>query len=143
MQSAVLEACRDADALLMAAAVADFKPLHAADNKIKKGSGVPEIKLEPTPDILSSVSRSGNSPLLVGFAAETQDLLTNASAKLNSKGLDLLVANDVSQPGSGFGTDTNQVTLLHAGGRQEPLPQMTKYEVAQRVISEVAKLLDK
>ena len=145
MQSAVLQACATADVLIMAAAVADFKPTKSASHKIKKASGLPVIELEPTPDILALVSdkkqRSGMPQVLIGFAAETQDLLSNAAAKLKAKNLDLIVANDVSGSGSGFGTDTNQVTLLFPDGHAKPLPLLTKSEVAEKVLAEVIKLL--
>lgn len=147
MESAVLKACQAADVLLMAAAVADFRPSQAAQQKIKKRSGVPVLNMEPTSDILSAVSKarlqSKQPRVIVGFAAETQDLLANAATKLKSKHLDLIVANDVSDPASGFSTDTNQVTLLYPGGQSEPLPMLTKSEVADRVIAEVVKLLAK
>ncbi|OGO66495.1 MAG: phosphopantothenoylcysteine decarboxylase [Chloroflexi bacterium RBG_19FT_COMBO_50_10] len=145
METAVLSACQQADALLMAAAVADFKPIQAAGQKIKKAAGIPVLELEPTSDILSRVTearlQSNQLRVVVGFAAETQDVLTNASAKLASKHLDLIVANDVSNPVSGFGVDTNKVTLLFQDGRAQPLPLLTKSEVAERVIAEVVNLL--
>jgi len=145
MELAVLTACQHADVLLMAAAVSDFRPTQAAGQKIKKAFGVPVLELEPTPDILLALLnqrlQSNHPKVVVGFAAETQDLLANAQSKLKSKHLDLIVANDVSEPGSGFGVDTNQVTLLFAGGQPEPLPLLTKSEVAERVIAEVVKLL--
>jgi phosphopantothenoylcysteine decarboxylase/phosphopantothenate--cysteine ligase len=145
MEAAVLAACTKADVLLMAAAVADFRPASAAGQKIKKISGLPSIELEPTSDILSAVSKqrlqTGNPRVMVGFAAETQDLLVNAESKLKSKQLDLMVANDISQPGSGFSVDTNQVTLLYPDGQSTPLSIMTKTEVAERIITEVIKLL--
>lgn len=145
MESAVLNSCKQADVLLMAAAVADFRPVQAAGQKIKKGSGVPVLDLEPTPDILSALSNqrllSNRPDVVVGFAAETQDLLSNAGAKLKSKHLDLIVANDVSSPASGFSADTNQVTLLYPDGKSIPLPLMTKSEVAEAVIAEIVKLL--
>jgi phosphopantothenoylcysteine decarboxylase/phosphopantothenate--cysteine ligase len=147
MEEAVLSACLRADVLLMAAAVSDFKPTKAAGQKIKKTSGVPVLKLEPTSDILAKVSearrQTSHPRVLVGFAAETQDLLINASSKLTSKHLDLIVANDVSSTSSGFGVNTNQVTFLFQGGHIEPLPLLTKSEVADRVIAEVVKLLVK
>jgi len=144
MESAVLDACQGADALLMAAAVADFRPVQSASQKLKKRAGVPTLHLESTPDILLAVSRrKGRSKprLLVGFAAETEDLLANAAAKLKSKHLDLVVANNVSDPTSGFGVDTNQVTLVFPGGITERLPLLSKSEVAERVIAELVKLL--
>lgn len=145
MEAAVLAACADADVLIMAAAVADFRPASTVSQKIKKVSGLPTIALEPTSDILAAVSnqrlQTGNPRLMVGFAAETQDLLANAGAKLKAKQLDLMVANDISQPGSGFGADINQVILLYPDGQSMPLPMLTKAEVADRVIAEVVKLL--
>ncbi len=145
MESAVMNACKQADVLLMAAAVADFRPTRAAGQKIKKASGIPVLELEPTPDILLALSnqrrKSKHLSVVVGFAAETQELLANAEVKLKSKHLDLIVANDVSSPASGFGGDTNQVTLLFAGGRNVPLPLLTKSEVADVVIAEIVKLL--
>jgi phosphopantothenoylcysteine decarboxylase/phosphopantothenate--cysteine ligase len=147
LESATLNACTQADVLLMAAAVSDFKPTQAAGQKIKKASGIPTLELEPTSDILLSLSKQriqSNQPkVVVGFAAETQNLLANAETKLKSKHLDLIVANDVSSPRSGFGVDTNQVTLLHSDGRIMPLPILNKSEVAERVIAEVIKLLNK
>jgi phosphopantothenoylcysteine decarboxylase/phosphopantothenate--cysteine ligase len=145
MEAAILEACKDADVLLMAAAVADFKPTQTAGHKIKKVSGLPALELEPTYDILMAVSdqrqQSGNPGVIVGFAAESQDLLANAADKLKSKHLDLMVANDISRSESGFGVDTNQVTLLYPDGQSMPLPLLTKAEVAERVVAEVIKLL--
>ena len=147
MQDAVLKACRNSDALLMAAAVADFRPAQAAEHKIKKtaDSGAPEITLERTADILTAVHAARNEmPSLravVGFAAETQDLLSNARSKLDAKGLDLIVANDVSASDAGFGVDTNRVTLLDRDGRVETLPLMSKAAVAEAVMDRVALLL--
>jgi phosphopantothenoylcysteine decarboxylase/phosphopantothenate--cysteine ligase len=145
MEAAILETCAQADALLMAAAVADFRPIQAAGQKIKKIAGLPSIELETTSDILAAISRSrqqtGNPRIVVGFAAESQDIVANATDKLKSKHLDLMVANDISQAGSGFGVDTNQVTLLYPDGQSMPLPMMPKAEVAERVITELVKLL--
>ena len=146
MAEAVLAACRDADALLMAAAVADFRPAQAAGQKLKKERVLPSLALERTTDILAEVGRlrkrSGHPLVVVGFAAETEGLLANALGKLRAKGLDLIVANDVSAAGSGFGVDTNQVTLLDASGGVETLPLMSKTEVAEKVIDKVIGLLD-
>ena len=106
-------ATADADVIVMAAAVADFRPKQAAEGKLKKHDGAPDIVLEPTPDILAGLGASKRpGQVLVGFAAETADLLANAAAKLAAKRLDLIVANDVSAPGVGFGHDTNAVELL-------------------------------
>jgi phosphopantothenoylcysteine decarboxylase/phosphopantothenate--cysteine ligase len=145
MEAAVVEACAQADVLLMAAAVADFRPARSEGQKIKKIAGLPSIDLEQTDDILAAVFnqrlKSGNPRVMVGFAAESQDLLANAESKLKTKHLDLLVANDISQPGSGFSVDTNQVTLLYPDGQSMPLPILSKIEVAEKIIAEVIKLL--
>jgi len=145
MQTAVLDACRQADALLMAAAVADFRPSQVAGHKIKKSTGLPALTLEATADILAAVSmartQSGKPGVVVGVAAETQDLLDNAAAKLKSKRLDMMVANDVSKPGAGFAGETNLVTLLFPDGRTERLPLLSKADVAERVLAEVIHLL--
>ncbi len=147
MEQAVLKACQNADALLMAAAVADFRPVNPAAQKIKKSSGIEAISLEPTTDILAAVAaqrgRTGLPLAVVGFAAETQNLLANAQSKLRAKRLDMIAANDVSAPGSGFAVDTNRVTLLYPSGKSETLPLATKAEVAERIIAEVVTLLNK
>lgn len=141
MLAAVLQAIPQAQALIMAAAVADFRPVTPADHKIKKETGAPQIHLERTPDILSQVAAarqaSGWPRWVVGFAAETQDLLANARQKLHAKRLDLIVANDISQPEAGFGVDTNRVTLLFADGASQALPLLTKAEVAEVVLERV------
>ena len=130
MLEAVQKAVRGADALVMAAAVADFRPKVMAKSKIKKATLALNLELERTPDILAEVD--GNF-IRVGFAAESENLLSNARKKLAEKVLDLIVANDVTAPGSGFGTDTNKVTLISRDGEEEDLPLMTKREVADRV----------
>ena len=138
MAAAVLAASRGADALLMAAAVSDFRAAEAADQKIKKGNEPPLIRLAATTDILMAVAdqraRGQGPKIVVGFAAETQDLLENARSKLARKKLDLIVANDVSAPDAGFGVDTNRVTLLAADGAVESLPLLGKDAVAERVV---------
>ena len=141
MEAAVMQVCQAADALLMAAAVADFTPSHPAGQKIKKQAGTPVIELKPTNDILASVAaqraQSGRPRVVFGFAAETQDLLDNAQAKLQAKKLDLIAANAVSAADAGFSVDTNRVTLLRADGSHEALPLMTKEEVAGKIIQEL------
>jgi phosphopantothenoylcysteine decarboxylase/phosphopantothenate--cysteine ligase len=141
MARAVLDACQDADALLMAAAVADFRPDQAAEHKIKKRRALPTLSLQPTDDILAAVARqrldTGRPRLVVGFAAETQDLRSNARAKLQAKTLDLIVANDVRALDAGFQVDTNRVTLITPTGEPEELPLLSKAEVAARVIDKV------
>ena len=152
LRDATLAAIADADALVMAAAVADYRVERPADHKIKKGSaeenadGSLTLHLAQNPDILADVRQMAEERGLsgltrVGFAAETHDLERNAAAKLRRKGLHLLVANDVSQPDSGFGVATNRVTLFYAGGRVEPLPLMSKAEVARAIWDRVAPLL--
>jgi phosphopantothenoylcysteine decarboxylase/phosphopantothenate--cysteine ligase len=130
MLQEVQKAVKGADALVMAAAVADFKPKVMAKSKIKKAALALNMELERTPDVLAEVD--GNF-IRVGFAAESENLVINAKKKLDDKVLDLIVANDVTAPGSGFGTDTNKVTLISRDGEEEALPLMTKREVADRV----------
>jgi phosphopantothenoylcysteine decarboxylase / phosphopantothenate---cysteine ligase len=136
----------ESDALIMAAAVADFRPKRQAKDKIKKEGGIPQIELEATEDILKTVSgqRSvGKRPyVVVGFAAESRDLLENATSKLKSKGLDLIAANDISARDAGFSVETNRVTLLFADGRRESLPLLSKSEVAETIIARLAALLE-
>lgn len=145
MHDAVLEAVPTADVLLMAAAVADYCPVSTADQKIKKGEGDLIVKLTRNPDILLKVARqreSGRRPrVVVGFAAETEDVLVNARKKLTRKRLDLIVANDVSATDSGFAIDTNRVTLLDAAGGITALPLLSKDEVADMVLDRVLALL--
>lgn len=129
MQDAVTTV--DADIAVMAAAVADFRPVDSADSKLARTDGPPEIRLEPTPDILMSVAARDPRPFLVGFAAETGSL-DRAVDKAKRKGVDVLVANDVSEPGSGFAVDTNRVSII-CDGRIEPWEQMPKTEVARRL----------
>ena len=138
MKQAVTDAVRDADALIMAAAAADYQPESVAKTKIKKESQSLILKLVKTPDILAEVK--GNF-VKVGFAAETEDLIPNAQKKLKEKGLDLIVANDITDKDSGFGADTNKVTIIDKGGKIEELPLMSKREVADKVLDKVAELL--
>jgi len=145
MKVAVLAASKDTDVLLMAAAVADFRPAKPAKDKIKKGSETLEIKLAATKDILLEVSKlkskSGHPLVTVGFAAESQDLVKNAEKKLRAKKLDLIIANDISAADAGFEVDSNKVTMLDADGNKEELPLMRKDEVAEAVIERVISLL--
>jgi phosphopantothenoylcysteine decarboxylase/phosphopantothenate--cysteine ligase len=147
MSDAVVTACRDADALIMAAAVADFQAAAQADQKIKKTTDTVELGLQlvRTPDILLAVKaqrdQTSRPRVTIGFAAETQNLLENATSKLRSKGLDLIVANDVSAADAGFAVDTNRVTLLDAGGGVEPLPMLSKAQVAEHILNRLAALL--
>ena len=128
------------DVVVMTAAVADFRPVQAAEGKIKKHKGIPEITLEPTPDILASLGSSKPAgQTLVGFAAETDDVLANAAGKLQRKNLDMIVANDVSAPGVGFGHDTNAVTILCADGSQIQVELANKHTIATAVLDSVVK----
>ncbi|MBO1436017.1 bifunctional phosphopantothenoylcysteine decarboxylase/phosphopantothenate--cysteine ligase CoaBC [Calidithermus roseus] len=144
MAEAVLELSRVADVLIMAAAVADFRPRQVQAHKIKKGA-LPRIELEHTQDILLAVAeqrrRVGRPAVVVGFAAESEKLLENAQDKLERKGLSMIVANDISARDAGFAVDTNRVSLLLPGGVVEHLPLMTKSEVAEAVLARVVGLL--
>jgi phosphopantothenoylcysteine decarboxylase/phosphopantothenate--cysteine ligase len=129
-----------ADVIVKAAAVADFRPAKAADRKLKKRDGVPSVELVRNPDILAELGewREGRDhPVLVGFAAETDDLEGNGPAKLARKKADLLVVNDVSRPDAGFGVDTNEVTILGADGSREEVELTSKAAVADRVLDAV------
>jgi phosphopantothenoylcysteine decarboxylase / phosphopantothenate---cysteine ligase len=142
-----LEAVHQADALIMAAAVADFRPASVAEQKIKKKADTQGLSLElvRNPDILAEVARqksNGSGPqVTVGFAAETEDLLANAQDKLKRKKLELIVANDVTATDAGFAVDTNRVTLMGLDGLVEELPLMSKTEVAERILDKVEQLL--
>jgi phosphopantothenoylcysteine decarboxylase/phosphopantothenate--cysteine ligase len=141
MAQAVFQHLEQASVVLMAAAVADFKPVTVRPGKIKKQDGVPSVELTPTTDILAEIARR-RSPeqLVVGFAAEAERVIENAATKLRSKRLDMVVANDVTQEGAGFDVDTNIVTILFSDGRETRLEKMSKLEVAQRVLDEVVNL---
>ncbi len=132
------------DALVMAAAVADFRPAAATDHKLERGGSL-TLQLEPTPDLLAGIARAVADrephPVLVGFAAEAGSL-DRAPDKLRRKGVDLLVANDVAEPGSGFGTDTNRVVILDADGSRDELPMLSKRDVADAILDRVARRLD-
>lgn len=136
----------NADVLIMAAAGADFRPKQVAKDKIKKRDGIPQIELEVAPDILKTVSslpvEKKRFTITVGFAAESRDLLENASEKLKSKGLDFIAANDISASDAGFSVETNRITLLFADGKKEILPLLSKSEVAEKIIEHVARLLE-
>ena len=142
MQAAMHELSQVADVVVMAAAVADFRPVAAATGKIKKDGGVPQILLEPTPDILAALGAAKRpGQVLVGFAAETDDLIANAAGKLQRKNLDLIVANDVSAPGVGFQHDTNAVTILAADGSRLEVPLSDKSSIAHAVLDSVCQTL--
>jgi phosphopantothenoylcysteine decarboxylase/phosphopantothenate--cysteine ligase len=124
------------DIAVMAAAVADFKPSTTSDRKIPRADGLSSIELAATPDVLASLADRENRPFLVGFAAETGDI-DRAIEKAKRKDVDLLVYNDVTEPGSGFGTDTNRVTFIDRHGETEELPLLSKREVAARLIDRI------
>jgi phosphopantothenoylcysteine decarboxylase/phosphopantothenate--cysteine ligase len=134
MRRAVRERALESDVVIMAAAVADYRPAGTQASKIKRGDGPFTLELEPTPDILAELGREKTSRILIGFAAETDRLAENARAKLARKGADMIVANDVTQEGAGFDGDTNIVTLFVRDGRELPLPKLTKLEVANRIL---------
>lgn len=138
MEDAVLSRSDEADVVVMAAAVADFRPVHAADRKLKKADGAPEVVLEPTTDILAALGKQRrNGQTIVGFAAETDDLRANAADKLARKGIDLIVANDVSAPGVGFEHDTNAVVILDAAGGAAEVPLSDKRAIARSILDAV------
>jgi len=141
MQAALQGLADRADVVVMAAAVADFRPVSPARGKIKKDGGVPQILLEPTPDILAGLGAAKRAgQVLVGFAAETADLVANAEAKLRRKHLDLVVANDVGAPGAGFQHETNAVTLLRPGQPPVEVPMASKRTIAKAVLDTVAQI---
>ncbi|MGC2726630.1 MAG: bifunctional phosphopantothenoylcysteine decarboxylase/phosphopantothenate--cysteine ligase CoaBC, partial [Candidatus Acidiferrales bacterium] len=140
MHRSVLERAREANVAIMAAAVSDYRPAAAQDTKIKRGSGGFTLELEPTPDILAELGREKGNRVLVGFAAETDRVAENARGKLARKGADMIVANDVTQEGAGFDTDTNIVTLYLRDGREVPLPKMSKLDVANRILDQVLEI---
>jgi len=140
MHQAVENVTHRADALVMAAAIADYRPTKSAKDKIKKGEAGLTLELEPTPDILSSAK--GNF-IKVGFAAESSNLVENARQKLKQKGLELIVANDITASDSGFGTDSNRVTIIDREGKVDSLPLMPKRDVADKILDRVAELLSK
>ncbi len=168
MLDAVLLESQAADALIMAAAVADFRPKRLAPDKLKTRDGIPQLELEATEDILKAVAARKRSPelaahgpaspqggamslgpsevhgprVVVGFAAESRNLLDNAAEKLRSKNLDLVVANDITARDAGFEADTNRVTILHDNGEHESLPLMSKSEVAEAIIARIGGLLE-
>jgi len=142
MTSAVFEAAPQSSIVIMAAAVADFTPVSVAEQKIKKSTGTPEILLQPTVDILATLGAQRTAgQVLVGFAAETNDLVENAAKKLAAKGVDLMVANDVAADQVGFGHDTNAVVILSATGSSEEVPLASKTEIANAVLDAALKTL--
>jgi len=145
MHAATLQACAEADLLLMAAAAADYRPAVTAPHKLKKGAADMSLALTRTPDILSAVAARraeiGRPRVVVGFAAETQDLRANAQGKLHTKNLDMIVANDVSAPDAGFAAATNRVLLIQRDREITELPLMSKAAVAEAVLDRAIALL--
>ncbi|HEY7105191.1 MAG TPA: phosphopantothenoylcysteine decarboxylase, partial [Acidimicrobiia bacterium] len=142
MEEAVTSRAAEADVVVQAAAVADFRPKAPPDRKLKKDEGVPEIVLEPTHDFSVDLGRAKRpGQVLVGFAAETEDLVPNAQRKLTSKRLDLIVANNVAEPDAGFEVDTNRAVILDAAGGVERLPLQAKTQLAAVILDRVADLL--
>jgi len=125
---------------IFAAAVADYRAVEPSESKIKRTQDALTLRLEPNPDILATVAREKGDRLVVGFAAETDNVAENARKKLAQKNADVMVANDVTAEGAGFDVDTNMVTLLSSDGRDLPLPRLTKAEVAERILDEVLRL---
>jgi phosphopantothenoylcysteine decarboxylase/phosphopantothenate--cysteine ligase len=144
MHRTVREHLAEATSVIMAAAVADFRPASPQTKKIKRGSGKLTLELESTPDILSDITRAtaheNARRIVIGFAAETNDAAANARKKLVEKGADMIVANDVTEPGAGFDGDTNVVTFFFRGSADVRLPKMSKFDVATRVLDELARL---
>lgn len=141
MHLEVLKAFKQTDAVISAAAIADYRTKKIASEKIKKGNDTLILELEKNPDILSDLGRTKGNKILVGFAAETSNLIKNAQAKLKEKNLDLIVANDITKQGCGFGSDTNQVTLISQGDEIKHLPLLDKEDVARKILDEIVKLL--
>ena len=141
MRDAVMSSAGAADAIVMAAAVADFRPDSAADEKLKKGSGPPQVRLVPTPDILDELAERPGDRVVIGFAAETSDLEAEGRRKLEGKRLDAIVVNEVGREGTGFGSETNDAMIIGKDGDDEPMRTWTKRELAAAICDRVAKLL--
>ncbi len=141
MYDAVLGLFPEMDVVIKAAAVADYRPSVEAEQKIKKTGTNCTLELVPNPDILAELGRKKTSQVLVGFAAETENLLANATHKMQKKNVDLLVANDITKPGAGFGSPTNIVSFLFPDGSRMDFPQLNKLEVARHLVREIARLL--
>jgi phosphopantothenoylcysteine decarboxylase/phosphopantothenate--cysteine ligase len=141
MRKAVFAHLGESSVVIKAAAVSDYRPKVISQKKIKKGDSETNLVLERTKDILEELGKKKGNRILVGFAAETEDLIANAKKKLQEKNLDLIVVNDVTKPGAGFGSDTNQVKILYSSGQVKDLPLMGKEEVSQLILDEVVELL--
>jgi len=141
MEKAVFANLEGSSVVIMAAAVSDYRPRVISESKIKKGDSDTSLTLERTEDILGRLGKRKRNRILVGFAAETEDLVANARKKLKGKNLDLIVANDVTKPGVGFDSDTNQVKILYPSGEVKDLPMMSKREVSQFILDDLVSLL--
>jgi phosphopantothenoylcysteine decarboxylase/phosphopantothenate--cysteine ligase len=140
MQRALEALVPSADALIMSAAPADYRPKHAAPKKRPRGNGAYTVELEATPDILTSLKRR-KGMVVVGFALETGNGLANARTKMQNKALDFVILNDATEPGAGFEVPTNRVTILGPGGKQVDLPLLPKRDVAERILDVVEEAL--
>jgi phosphopantothenoylcysteine decarboxylase / phosphopantothenate---cysteine ligase len=141
MRKAVFNSLVGSSVVIKAAAVSDYRPKVISQKKIKKGESETTLTLERTKDILEELGKKKGNRILIGFAAETEDLIANAKKKLKEKNLDFIVVNDVTRPGAGFGSDTNQVKIIYPSGQVKDLPLMTKEEVSQLILDEVVRLL--
>ncbi len=141
MRKAVLTHFEGASVVIKAAAVSDYRPKTISEKKIKKGDSDTTLTLERTEDILGEIGKKKANRILVGFAAETEDLIAHAKKKLKEKNLDFIVVNDVTQPGAGFGLDTNQVKIVYPSGQVRDLPLMSKEEVSKVILDDTVKLL--
>jgi len=141
MREAVLSHLGGSSVVIKAAAVSDYRPKVTSEKKIKKGSSDYILALERTKDILEELGKKKGNRILVGFAAETEDVVANAKKKLLEKNLDFIVVNDVTKPGAGFGSDTNQVKILYPSDQVKDFPLMTKEEVSQLILDDVVRLL--
>lgn len=141
MREAVLTHMEGCSVVIKAAAVSDFRPKEISQKKLKKADSHTSLELEKTRDILKEIGKKKGDRILVGFAAETEDLMANARKKLMEKNLDFIVMNDVTKPGAGFGSDTNQVKILYSSGEVKDLPLMSKEEVSQIILNDVSNLL--
>ncbi len=140
MRKAVFAHLKDCSVVIKAAAVSDYRPKEVSRTKLKKLASHASLELERTKDILGEIGAKKGRRILVGFAAETEDLIANAGKKLKEKNLDLIVANDVTQSGAGFASETNQVKILYPSGEVKDLPMMSKEEVSQWILNEVVRL---
>jgi phosphopantothenoylcysteine decarboxylase/phosphopantothenate--cysteine ligase len=141
MRKAVFTHLEESSVVIKAAAVSDYRPKVISEKKIKKGESETTLTLERTKDILEELGKKKGNRILIGFAAETEDLIANGKKKLKEKNLDFIVVNDVTQPEAGFGSDTNQVKIIYPSGQVKDLPLMAKEEVSQLILDEVVRLL--